>query len=54
MKTVNLQVEMVNICHYGKETSFLGWLHSHNTFADLNLQISSDYVLGPNIEEAVK
>ena len=32
-KTVNLQTELVNICHYGKETLWLGWLHSYNTFA---------------------
>ena len=32
-KTVNLQTELVNICHYGKEMLWLGWLHSYNTFA---------------------
>ena len=32
-KAVNLQTELVNICHYGEETLWLGWLHSCNTFA---------------------
>ena len=53
-KTVNLQAELVNICHYGEENIY-GWFGStvitHLQY--LNLHISS-VLLGLNIEEAVK
>ena len=53
-KTVNLQAELVNICHYGEENVY-GWVGStvitHLQY--LNLHINSA-LLGLNIEEAVK
>ena len=46
-KTVNLQAELVNICHYGEENAMVGLAQY------LNLHINS-ILLGVNIEETVK
>ena len=53
-KTVNLQAELVNICHYGEENIY-GWVGSTviTLLQYLNLHINS-VLLGLNIEEAVK